>query len=155
MAIRQICVSEVTNLTTDYAETITCTNPGHTPTAAGDDCNIHVYNVGLNLNTTPPTLSFSFDSQFQYKFHDDSCATFNDYCNVMGSTGSITLPTGVTLCCDGAISPEIQASASCDAGQITTTETSVSGPVSLAFTITNLCAPTIICVEDTDCLNNG
>lgn len=151
MPIRKICVDEVTTINNTFSETVTCTEPNHTPTAAGDECNVHVYNMGLDLSSTPPSLSFSFDAQFGYQFHDSSCATFNDFCNIMGNSGSVTLPAGATVCCDGDVPTDIEASADCDSTNITTTPTSVSGPVSLSFTVTNLCTPTILCVEDTTC----
>lgn len=151
MAIRKLCVDEVTTITKSFSQTVTCTNPDHTPTAPGDECRVHVYNVGLNLGASPPTLAFSFDSQFEYKYHEANCGTFHDYCDVMGKSGSVTVPSGATICCDGSISPQIESSVDCNPGSITTTASSVSGSVSMSFTVTNLCTPTVICVDDTTC----
>ncbi|MEW6573627.1 MAG: hypothetical protein AB1374_08355 [Bacillota bacterium] len=150
MAIRRLCVNEVTAITSTLSQTVTCTTPAHTPVVgAGDECNVAVYNVAANLGATPPTLAFSFDVQFEYKYMQ-SGVTFHDYCTVTGNSGSITLPTGVTLCCGGTM-PAVSSSISCNPGAITTTSTSVSGPVTLSFTVTNLCTQTIICVDDTTC----
>jgi hypothetical protein len=150
MTIRRLCVNEVTTISRTFSQTVTCTDPAHTPVVgAGDECSIALYNVSINLGTTPPTLSFSFDSQFEYQYLHAG-VTFQDYCNVLGSSGSVTLPTGVTLCCGGTM-PTVASSASCNAGAITTTSTSVSGPVTLAFTVTDLCSQTVICVDDTIC----
>ncbi|MFW6386824.1 MAG: hypothetical protein ACOCZM_02510 [Bacillota bacterium] len=106
--------------------------------------------MDLDLETSPPTLSFSFDAQLEYQFEDETGGTFNDYCNVLGNSGSVELPPGSTVC-DGETVTDIEASADCDSNNITTTPNSVSGPVSLSFTVNNLCAPTILCVEDTMC----
>lgn len=150
MAIRRLCVNEVTSVTSTFSQTVTCTTPAHTPVVgAGDECNVALYNVAANFGVTPPTLSFSFDVQFEYLYMNAG-VTFNDYCNVLGNSGSITLPTGVTLCCGGTM-PLVTSSASCNAAAITTTPTTVSGPVTLSFTVTNLCTQTIICVDDTTC----
>ncbi|HIE12884.1 MAG TPA: hypothetical protein EYP63_05600 [Desulfotomaculum sp.] len=150
MAIRKLCVNEVTTIASTFAETVTCTDPAHTPVVgAGDECGVAVYNVTANLGATPPTLSFSYDAQFEYQYVQQG-ATFQDFCNVVGSSGSVTLPDSLTLCC-GPTVPLVTSSATCDASAITTTATSVSGPVTLSFTVTNLCTQTIICVDDTVC----
>ncbi|HAG07871.1 MAG: hypothetical protein XD69_0037 [Clostridia bacterium 62_21] len=149
MTIRRLCVDEITTVTDTFSQTVTCTNPGFTPIGPGDECNVLVYNTAVNLGTTPPTLSFSFDAQFEYQY-EHLGATFLDYCNALGNSGSFTLPTGVTLCC-GATVPLVQSSVTCNAAAITTTPTSVSGNVTLSFTVTNLCVQTIICVDDTTC----
>lgn len=148
MATRKICVDEVTTMTKSFSESITCTSPAHTPTSPGDEARVHLYNVGLDLEANPPNLSFSFDTQFEYHY-DGNGATFSDYCTVTGQSGAVTLPEGISPCCDEAFPPEITSSATCSADSITTTPSSVSGEVSLAFTVTNLCAPTIISIEDT------
>ncbi len=150
MAIRRLCVNEVTTLTSTFSQTVTCTTPAHTPViGAGDECSVALYNVSINLGATPPTLSFSYDAQFEYQYLQ-SGVTFQDYCTVAGNSGSITLATGVTLCCGGTM-PTVTSSPSCNAGAITTTSTSVSGPVTLSFTVTDLCSQTVICVDDTTC----
>lgn len=149
MAIRRLCVNEVTAIVRTFSQTVTCTTPAFTPVGPGDECSIALYNVNTNLGAVPPTLSFSYDVQFEYQY-SHAGATFQDYCNAMGNSGSVTLPTGVTVCC-GTTMPLVTSSPSCGAGAITTTPTSVAGPVSLSFTVTNLCTPTIICVDDTIC----
>lgn len=149
MAIRVLCVQEVTTVIEDFSDTVTCTNPSFTPTGVGDECNVVVYNVAANLGLVPPTLSFSYDAQFEYVYEHIG-ATFNDFCNALGNSGSITLPTGTTLCCTATL-PSITYSSVCDPGSITTTETMVTGDVTLSFTVSNLCAETIICVDDTPC----
>ncbi|MBO8127813.1 MAG: hypothetical protein H0Z39_01225 [Peptococcaceae bacterium] len=143
-------MDEVTTITSTLSETVTCTNPAYTPTGPGDECNIVLYNIGVNLGTTPPTLSFSYDAQFEYQYLHEGGATFCDFCDVFGRSGSITLPSGVTVCC-GTTVPSVTYSALCNPGSITTTATSVSGPVTVSFTVTNLCSKTIICVDDTTC----
>ncbi|MFZ5898314.1 MAG: hypothetical protein ACOYU7_03885, partial [Bacillota bacterium] len=97
MAIRRICVDEVTTLSTTFSETITCTNPAFTPVGPGKVCNAVLYNVGVNLDSTPMTLSFSFDAQFEYEY-EHAGSIFRDYCNSVGNSGFIALPGGTTLC---------------------------------------------------------
>jgi len=147
MAIRRLCVDEVTTVASSFTATATCTTPANTPVAAGDECAVAVYNIAVNFGATPPTLSFSYDAQFEYQFSHQG-VTFQDYCNAMGNSGSITLPTGTTLCCSATV-PSVTSSSSC--GSITTTSTLVSGDITLAFTVDNLCTQTIICVDDTTC----
>jgi len=149
MAIRRLCVQEVTTITESFTEEVICTNPDHTPIGAGDECRACLYNVALNLTTTPPTVAYSYDIQWEYLW-DNNGTTFQDYCDVMGQSGSFTLPTSATACdcVDGAT---VTGSVTCVPGSITTTSTYVSGEMQFDFTVTNLCSQTIICVDDTTC----
>lgn len=149
MAIRRICVQEITDVARTEAFTVTCTNPSHTPVGPADpsECNIALYNVAFTTNPVP-TISYSYDVQFKYAFLQ-SGVTFEEFCNVFEQSACLTFDTGTASCCGFA--PSITSSAICNPAAITTTETSVSGPVSFAFTVTNLCAQTIICVDDTVC----
>lgn len=148
MAIRRICVDEVTSSVVTFSETITCTEPSFTPvTGAGDECHAILDNVQLDFSTSPPTLSFSFGAQFEYAYRLDS-STFYDYCNVFNQSGSTNITSGTTNCCG---TPQIEYAINCDPANITTTETTVTGVVDFAFTVSNLCISTIICVDDTTC----
>ncbi|RPF49893.1 hypothetical protein EDD75_0719 [Thermodesulfitimonas autotrophica] len=149
MAIRKLCVEEITTIGLNWTETLTCTNPAHTPVGPGDECNAHIYGVTVDLSTVPPTLSFTCDAQFEYQYLQDG-ATFQDYCNILSSQCSTQLPAGVHVCC-GQTLPSVTYSVACSPGSITTTPTYVAGQLSYAFTIDNLCSYTIICVDDTIC----
>jgi len=151
MTVRKLCANEITSLVTSLTETVTCGSPAFTPVGPGSACNVALYNVNVNLGSMPPTLSFSFDAQLEYQFLNAG-ATFLDFCLIHGQSGSLNLPPGLTACCGGPLPPTVTFAASCDAGSITTTPTSVSGNVTLSFTVSDLCAPTIICVEDTTCV---
>ena len=148
MAVRRICVNELTTLLREYEETITCTNPNYPPVGAGNQCRIVVYNLDLDLEASTPSLSFSFDVQWEYEF-EHLGVVFLDFCSAPGNSGSLTLPEGLTICCG--LEPDIEVEPLCDAGGITTTPTSVSGDIAIAFTINNLCFTTIICVDDVEC----
>lgn len=143
MVVRKICVQEITSITDNFSATVTCTDPRHTPIGIGDDCHTRIYNTFLN----PPTLSFSYDAEFEYLYLQGT-DTFHDYCIVTGLSGSLTLPGGPTVCC--ALTPAATAQISCTG--VTTTSTYVQGQVSFTFTVSNLCSPTIICVLDTPCI---
>lgn len=149
VAIRQLCVNEITSVTATVSQTVTCTDPAFTPVGAGNECNVALYNVTVDLGATPPTLAFSYDVQFEYQYLTDGGVTFSDYCTVVELSGAVTLPGGTSVCC--AETPAVTYSASCNPGSITTTPTSVSGSIDLSFSVSNLCVPTIICVEDTLC----
>lgn len=149
MTIIQICAEEVSTQNPVYSATIVCNTPEHTPVGAGDECHISVYGVNLDTTSSPMTLSFSFNCEFEYQFLDHG-VTFSDYCEVNGLSGSITLPSELTLCNCG-LTPTYQYSYSCDATAITTTPTMVQGPVTVAFTVTNLCVPTLVCVDTVPC----
>lgn len=149
MTVIQICAEQVSTLSATYAATITCDTPGHTPVGAGDECHISVYDVNLDTASSPMTLSFSFNCEFEYQYLDHG-VTFCDYCYINGQSGSVTLTSGLTLCNCG-LTPTYEYSYSCDATAITTTSTMVQGPVSVAFTVTNLCAPTLVCVDTVAC----
>jgi len=149
MARIQICAEQVSTVNPTYSATVTCESPRFTPIGAGDECHMSVYNVSLDAASSPMTLSFSFNSEFEYQYLDHG-VTFNDYCSVNGQSGSITLPTGLTQCCCG-LTPTYVYSYSCNAAAITTTSTMVQGPVSLAFTVSNLCSTTLICINTEEC----
>ncbi len=146
MTIRQICVNLVSSAAATYSNVVTCTNPAHTPTGPGTDNHVVLFNVAANYGASPPTIAFSYSSNMEYTW-TQAGSTFDAYCDVLGSSGSVTLPSGSGTCCG--ITPSITYSATI--GSITTTSTMVQGTVSFAFTVTNLCSPTIICVDDTTC----
>lgn len=146
MAIRRICVNEVTDFTTQSTITVVCTNPTFTPIGAADEVFCALYNVSASFGT-PPTISFSYDVSIEYQYLNQG-VTFEDYCQVTGGSGSVTLPDGATVCCGAA---SVLSSITCNSANITTTPTSVSAAITVTFTLTNLCAQTIICVEDTVC----
>lgn len=150
MAVRRLCVQEITTINKSESITVTCTDPAHTPVgqATPSECNCALYNVAFTIDAYP-TISFSYDVQLKYAY-EQSGVTFEDFCDVVGRSGSMTFDEGVTFCtCPQAFT--LSSSVSCDATAITTTTTSVSGPVTFSFTLTNLCAQTIICVDDTTC----
>jgi len=149
MAITQICAEQVNAVEATFSATVTCGSPQFTPIGAGNNCRMAVYNVALNTGTSPATLAFSFDSEFEYQFMNQG-VTFNDYCVVNGESGSVTLTEGLGLCGCG-LTPTFQYSYTCNAAAITTTPTMVQGPVSIAFTVTNLCSPTVFCVDTVSC----
>ncbi|MEN6328556.1 MAG: hypothetical protein ABFD18_20405 [Syntrophomonas sp.] len=145
----QICAEQVATITTSYAATITCGSLTHTPVGPGSECRMSLYNVNLNTGSSPMTLSFSFNSQFEYQWLDHG-VTFMDFAESNGDSGSVTLDSNLGLCGCG-LTPTYVYSFTCNAAAITTTATMVQGPVSLSFTITNLCTPTLICVDTVPC----
>jgi len=147
MTKRKICVLEVTDVSKTDAFTVTCTTPAHTPCGCGcpGECNIALYSVAFT--TTPyPTISYSYDVQWKYSYLQ-SGTTFEEFCSVYNQSKSITFDSLTTTCCG--LAPSITSSCTCNCAAITTTSTSVAGPVSFAFTINNLCAQTVICIDDT------
>lgn len=149
MAIVKLCAEQLNTLNPTYAATVTCDSPAHTPVGAGDNCFISVYNVELDTASSPMTLSFSFNCSFEYEFIDHG-VTFCDYCEVYGLSGSASLPSELRLCNCG-LTPTYEYSYSCNAGAITTTSTMVQCPINLAFTVSNLCTPTVFCVSTVAC----
>lgn len=152
MAIRKICVQEVTSFQETLATTVTCTTPAHTPIGAAfpSECNVSLFNVDFAIAPIP-TISFSYDTQLKYACHQSS-ATFEDFCNVLGASGSITFDSGITFCeCPQAFT--ITSAITCNPASITTTQSpnTVAGHVIFSFSLENLCALTIICVDDTIC----
>jgi len=150
MAIVQICAEQVTSVAQTYAATVTCGNPTYTPVGAGDECKMVVYNVALNTASSPMTLSFSFDVEFEYLFLNQG-VSFGDYCVVPNQSGSVTLPDSGLEICNCGLTPTYQVAYTCNPGSITTTSTMVQGPVNLAFTVSNLCTPTVFCVSTVAC----
>jgi hypothetical protein len=148
MAIRRICVNEVTTAAATVAQTVLCSSPAYTPVASGDECNVALFNLAVNLGTSPPTLSFSYSTNAEYQYLQNG-TTFEDFCNVLNQSYTYALASGVTSCCG--LSPTATASISCNPSGITTTSTMVQCTVTFAFTVTNLCSSTIICVSDTTC----
>ncbi|HUW64249.1 MAG TPA: hypothetical protein VMW83_06090 [Spirochaetia bacterium] len=149
MAIRQLCVNEMTSIVEKLSERVTCATPAFSPVGPGEHCTIALYNVTVNMAGVPPTLSFSFDTQFEYEYLNEG-TKFRDFCTIVGKSGSLPLPLGLTACC-GTTEPQVTYSANCDPRSITTTPTTVSGEINLSFTVHNLCAPTVVCVEDAKC----
>jgi hypothetical protein len=171
MPIVKICCNEVTCLSYTFTKTVVCDDPQHTPVGPGCDSNVCCYNAGIDFKTSPPTLCFSYDAQFEYAFkkkvhHSDRSesdqdpdyrfggnpCTFLDFCNAIGNSARIALPDGVTLCSAGCGDPEVSCSAACDPESITTTPTSVSGNITIQLTVSNLCVPTFVCVETVPCV---
>jgi len=150
MAVRRICVQEITDVVQTDAFTVTCTTPAHTPIgqASLSECNVALFNVAFTTNPVP-TVAFSYDAQFKYAFLQNG-VTFEEFCNVFNQSRCLTFDSGV-VDCDCTTAFTITSSGTCDASAITTTPTSVSGPVTFSFTLNNLCAETIICVDDTVC----
>ena len=146
MAIRKICVNEVTSVPSTFSRLVFCPNPNYTPTGPGDESRVALFNVALNTGTTPPTIAFSYSSNMEYSFTQGG-TTFMDYCDVLGLSGSVTLSSGVSTCCG--FTPSVTYTSSITG--ITTTSTFVEGTVNFAFTVSNLCSPTVICVDDTTC----
>ncbi|MBM7854295.1 hypothetical protein JOC37_000668 [Desulfohalotomaculum tongense] len=150
MAIRKICVQEITTLNQTDSFTVTCTTPAHTPvdSAHPPECNVALFNVAFTTNPFP-TISFSYCTQLKYAYMEQG-TTFESFCNINNQSRSITFDSDVNLCgCDEAFT--MTYSATCNPNAITTTATSVSGPVTFSFTLNNLCAQTIICIDDTTC----
>jgi len=150
MAIVQICAEQVSSVSPTFAATVTCSNPQYTPVAGGNQCQMAVYNVALNTGTSPMTLSFSFDTEFQYFFLNHG-VPFGDYCVVTAQSGAVTLPDSGLSLCNCNLTPTYSVAYTCNPGSITTTSTMVRGPVNLAFTISNLCTPTLFCVDTVSC----
>jgi hypothetical protein len=167
MALIKICAYEVTSFDPVLPITLTCHDPRFTPVAPGSQCNVCCYDARLDLKTTPPTLCFSYDAQFEYAYlgerhrgkgeaeHKYSCScTFLDFCDVTGQSACITLPAGITLCPCGCGEPEVTCSATCDPGSIATTPDSVSGNITISLQVSNLCDPTTVCVETVQCVGD-
>jgi len=150
LAIVQLCAEQVSTVSQTYAATVTCGDPAYTPVAAGDHCNMVVYNVALNTGTSPMTLSFSFDTELKYLFLNHG-VTFADYCVVNAQSGAVTLPDSTLEICNCGLTPTYQVAYTCNAGSITTTSTMVQTPINLAFTVSNLCTPTVFCVDSVAC----
>lgn len=149
MTIRRICVQEITNVAQVDAFTVTCTSPAHTPVdlASPSECNAALYNVAFTTNPYP-TISYSYDTQLKYAYMQNG-TTFEEFCTLLNQSRSITFDSGTTLCCGNSYT--MTSSWTCDPSAITTTSTSVSAPYTFSFTINDLCAQTIICVDDTTC----
>ncbi len=150
MALRKICVQEITNVTKTDAFTATCTSPANSPLSAANpsECNVALYNVAFTTDPIP-TISYSYDAQFKYSYMHQG-VTFEDFCFINSQSRSITFDSDISSCnCGTAFT--MTASATCDPAAITTTPTSVSGPLTFNFTLNNLCAETIICIDDTTC----
>ncbi len=164
MPLIKICAYEVTSFDPVLPIALTCHDPCHTPVGPGNQCNVCCYDAKLDFKTTPPTLCFSYDAQFEYAYlekphhgkgeADELCVsscTFLDFCDITGQTACIPLPAGVTLCPCGCGEPTVTCSATCDPKSIVTTPHSVSGHVTISLHVTNLCDPTTVCVETVPC----
>jgi len=149
MAIIQICGEQVTSISETYGATVTCENPTYPPVGAGDECKMVVYNVALDTATSPMTLAFSYDVQFEYLYINQG-TEFADYCTVNNQSGSIVLPSAELEICNCGLTPTYEVSYNCNPGAITTTPTMVQGFVNLAFTVSNLCTPTLFSVSTID-----
>ncbi len=150
MTVRKLCANEITSVVKSLTERVICATPGYTPVQPGNSCRVALYDVKANLGAVPPTLTFSFDAQIEYQYLNAG-ATFLDYCLIQGQSGSVDLPPGLTACCGQTVPPTVTYAATCNPGSITTTPTSVSAEITLSFTVSDLCAPTVVCVEDVTC----
>lgn len=151
--MRRICVQEITTINRTDSFTVVCTTPAYTPEAPGNpsETNCRLYNVSLELEPVP-TISYSYDVQFKYSFLMGG-STMEHFCDVFGQSGSITFDSSVGLC-ECPESGSMTYSIVCDPASVTTTQdpNTVSGAVNVSFTVQNLCAQTIICIEDTPCV---
>jgi hypothetical protein len=151
MATRRLCVNEITSINSTDTFTLTCT-PAYTPVNQADpsECNGVLYNVAFTLNPVP-TISYSYDVQLKYAYMNQG-TTFERFCYVSDQAGSLTFDDSITAACCG-IDPSITYSLICNPAAITTTQNpkTVAGPITLSFTVDNLCASTILCIEDTPC----
>lgn len=147
MAIVRICAEEVTTLSANFSDALTCPNPENPPVGPGTDAHIAVYNVALNLAAAPPLLCFSYDVEFQYEYMNQG-ETFMEYCHLNDNSSCLALPDGVTLCHCG-LSPTY--SYSTDASVTGATPTSVSGTAAINFTVSDLCVPTVFCLDTVAC----
>jgi len=150
MTVRKLCANEITSVVKTLTEKVTCTTPVYSPVKPGNCCRVAMYDVKVNLGTVPPTLSFCYDAQIEYQYLNADC-TFLDYCLIQRQCGSIDLSPGLTPCCGQMTPPTVTCSVTCDPASITVTPTSVSAEISLSFTVSDLCAPTIVCVDDVGC----
>lgn len=152
MAVRQICVQEITTINRTDSFTVTCTTPVYTPAGPGvpPETNCRLYNVALDLEPVA-TISYSYDVQMKYAFLLGG-STMEQFCDVFGQSGSITFDSNVGLC-NCPESGSMTYSIVCDPASVTTTQDpdTVSGLVNVSFTVQNLCAQTIICIQDTPC----
>ncbi|ABO49933.1 hypothetical protein Dred_1403 [Desulforamulus reducens MI-1] len=149
---RKICVQEITDLNKTHSMTVVCTSPAHTPVGQGDvsECNCLLRNVAFTVNPVP-TISFSYDVQFKYSYNYEG-GTFEEFCSVMDQSGALTFNSGVGTC-DCADAFTMTHAMTSDPAAITWTQSpnTVLGPVTFSFTLQNLCAQTIICVEEGTC----
>jgi hypothetical protein len=149
MAIVRICAEEVTDIAGTYSATVTCSDPSKTPVAPGNRCWGAFYSP--TFDSDEMTLAFSFDVNFEYLYADaHTTGLLGDYCKIEGETGTILLPEELGECDCGLISTYSLAF-SCDPSSITTSSSWVRGAVNVAYTVTNLCAPTAFCVSTVDC----
>jgi len=151
MAIVQICAEQVSSVSQAYAATVTCCHPHYKPVAAGNQCQMVVYNVALHTGTSPMTLSFSFATKFQYLFMYHG-VTYADYCVVKNQSGAITLPDSGLSLCNCNLTPTYSIAYTCNPGSITTSSNKVRGSVNFAVTISNLCTPTLFCIDTVACV---
>lgn len=152
MAVRRICVEEVTTVSQTDSITITCLNPPQTPVGQGTPSEQIVWIRNLAFNLEPlPTISFSYDVQLKFAYHYQG-NTMEAFCDVFDQSYSVTFDSNLTVC--SGLTPSITYSVTYDPTAITTGQSpsSVTGYATISFTIDNLCAYTTICIEDTTCL---
>ena len=147
MAIIRICAEEVSSINENFAQSLTCTDPGYTPVGPGTDANAAVYNVSVDLATSPPQLCFSYDVQLEYQYLNNG-VTFLEFCHINDNSSCLALPESLTLCVCGLLPTFSFNSAVTVTGA---TPTSVSGDLSIDFSVSDLCVPTSFCVSTTDC----
>ncbi|MFZ5943000.1 MAG: hypothetical protein ACOYVD_02745 [Bacillota bacterium] len=147
MPVRRIIVQEVTNMNVTDSLTVTCENPLYSPVGPADpsECNVALYNVAFTNNPVP-TVAFSYDAQLKYAYLQNG-ATFEQFCDVLNQSRAVTFEGDVSVCSDELFS--ITSSFTNDPSALTTTSSSVACNVTFDFVLNNLCAQTLIAVEDT------
>jgi hypothetical protein len=148
MALRKICVNEVTTINMSQNQNATSSSLQGTPVAVAPTCQTCIYNQNWNWGTTPPSITFSYDANIGYKYISVGGETFTDLAPAQGLTGSIILPTGSSTClCGGG--PTFTTAISCFPASITYTATDVSISLVVGASVDGFCAPTFMCVDVT------
>ena len=148
--MRKICVNEVTSTNITRSQDVTCC-----PTCSmyngkivgiGDEC--EAFFIGTpTLSPDLSQISFTFLANFEF-ISQNQFGTISDYCfTVTNETLPIPGIAG-TVCCGE--TPLISSTISCTPAY-TFTDKCITGTITKSFTIDNLCIPTVLCVEDTNC----
>ena len=149
MAVKRICVNEITSVNISKAQDVTCCPTcsmlNGTIVGVGDEC--EAFFVGTpTLSPDLSQISFTFLSNFEFIVRNHM-GTISDYCFTV-TNETLPVPGNATICCGQ--SPLINSTISC-APAYTFSNTCVTGTITKGFTIDNLCIPTIICVDTTQC----
>ncbi len=150
MAVRRISVNEITTVDFSTDKAVTCCPsplPG-TIVGVGDKCNVK-FDGTPSLDPELSQLSYTivFNPEFIFELSDGSTAMGRclikqeDTININGGE--------VSPCAAG--TPTIEGDLSC--GPMSYTDNCISSTITRTFTVTNLCVPTVICVEDTPCVD--